>query len=137
MNIKKTNKQTNKKQNKTRNKKTKKPKKKQKQNNKKQKKTKTKKRNPSFEIVHCKDSSIIFEHNQKVFDAPPQKIRYITLTQMSYLGNYLNYSRLPLSRTLKGPDKKFEIAQFSRQRDFEIARLHQEKIRDSEILRIH
>ena len=31
--------------------------------------------NPSFEMVPCKDSSIMFKHNQKVFAMPPRKIR--------------------------------------------------------------
>ena len=33
----------------------------------------------SFEIVHCKDSFIIFEYNQEVFAVPPQKIQDIIL----------------------------------------------------------
>ena len=42
---------------------------------------------------------------------------------------YYNYSGAPLSRTLKGPDKKFKRA------NFEIAELHQGEGRDSEVLK--
>ena len=39
--------------------------------------------NPSLEMVHCKDSYITFEYNQKVFAMPPQKTQkyYISLTE--------------------------------------------------------
>ena len=54
------------------------------------KKKKKIQRNHRFEIVPSKDSSIIFEYNQKVFAVP-----CITLTRTSYLTNDLNYCEVP------------------------------------------
>ena len=66
----------------------------------------------------------------------PINLKLILHKQVKSIRLKLSYSRVPLSRTLKGTDKKLEVARISKQRNFDIATLHQEKIRDSEILRI-
>ena len=66
----------------------------------------------------------------------PINLKLILHKQVKSIRLKLSCSRVPLSGTLKGTDKKLEVARISKQCDFDIATLHQEKIRDSEILRI-